>query len=74
MSYDIAEAKKLLEDKLKSAEMNSVQLGEDIGFIREQITTLEVTMARVYNFTVKMRKSATSSYAMPGSSSIPASS
>ena len=57
MEYGLDEATSLLKDKLNAAETNIIQLGEDIGFLREQITTVEVTMARLYNYTVKQRKS-----------------
>lgn len=56
MEYPIDEARSLLHDKLVSAEANIEELSNDIGFLREQITTVEVTMARVYNFTVKSRR------------------
>lgn len=57
MAYPIEEANTLLSDKLNAANENIEQLGQDIGFLREQITTVEVTMARIYNYTVKQRKS-----------------
>lgn len=57
MSYDLDEAKALLEEKLSSAERNISELEHDLSFLREQMTTLEVNIARVYNWNVKNRKS-----------------
>ena len=53
MSYEIPEAKRLLQDKLDSSLRNIDELGSDLGFLREQITTLEVNIARLYNWHVK---------------------
>lgn len=46
LEYPIDEAKELLDSKLKSAMMSLVQVKEDLEYIREQITTMEVNMAR----------------------------
>lgn len=56
LEYPIDEAKQLLDSKLKSAMLSLVQVKEDLEYIREQITTMEVNMARVYNDEVKTRK------------------
>ena len=46
LEYPIEEAKELLTSKLKSAMVSLVQVKEDLEYIREQITTMEVNMAR----------------------------
>ena len=57
LEYPIKEAKALLSDKLGSAKMSQRQVSEDLSFIKEQITTMEVNIARVYNYDVKMKRS-----------------
>ncbi|KAL3898820.1 MAG: hypothetical protein SGCHY_002482 [Lobulomycetales sp.] len=56
LEYPVAEAAELLNDKLKIAKESLKQADEDLDFLREQITTMEVNIARVYNFDVKNRK------------------
>ncbi|KAI4152541.1 MAG: hypothetical protein LQ340_002848 [Diploschistes diacapsis] len=56
LAYPINEAETLLESKLKSAQDNLANCEEDLDFLREQITTLEVATARVYNWDVTMRR------------------
>ncbi|KAI8939486.1 peptide chain release factor 1 [Plenodomus lindquistii] len=56
LSYPIPEAEALLEGKLKTARESLATCEEDLDFLREQITTLEVAFARVYNWDVAMRR------------------
>ncbi len=56
LEYTLEEAKNLLTSKLESASTSLVQVTEDLEFLREQITTMEVNTARVYNHDVKMRR------------------
>jgi Prefoldin subunit len=56
LSYPIAEAVILLESKLSAAKKNYENCEEDMDFLREQITTLEVATARVYNYDVTMKR------------------
>ncbi|XP_055757156.1 prefoldin subunit 3-like [Salvelinus fontinalis] len=55
LEYDIDEAQSLLEKNLATASRNLDSLEEDLDFLRDQFTTTEVNMARVYNFDVKKR-------------------
>ncbi|XP_039622180.1 prefoldin subunit 3 [Polypterus senegalus] len=55
LEYDIDEAQALLEKNLATATRNLDSLGEDLDFLRDQCTTTEVNMARVYNWDVKRR-------------------
>ncbi|KAK1235407.1 hypothetical protein PQX77_001376 [Marasmius sp. AFHP31] len=56
LSYKIAEAVDLLKSKLQAAETSLANTVEDLEFLREQITVMEVNMARVYNADVKRRR------------------
>ena len=56
LSYKIPEAISLLKAKLESAEGNLTNVVEDLEFLREQITVMEVNTARVYNWDVKRRR------------------
>ncbi|PVI07734.1 Prefoldin, subunit 3 [Periconia macrospinosa] len=56
LAYPIAEAEELLTSKLDTAQKSLVTCEEDMEFLREQITTLEVAFARVYNWDVAQRR------------------
>ncbi|KAL2079026.1 hypothetical protein ACEWY4_024770 [Coilia grayii] len=55
LEYDIDEAESLLEKNLSTASKNLESVEEDLDFLRDQFTTTEVNMARVYNWDVKRR-------------------
>jgi len=57
LEYPLAEALALLENNLKTAEDCVLGLRGDIDYLRRQITTAEVSIARVHNYNVKLRKS-----------------
>ena len=56
LSYKIPAAISLLRSKLESAESGLKNVIEDLEFLREQITIMEVNTARVYNWDVKRRR------------------
>ncbi|TKA22390.1 hypothetical protein B0A50_08272 [Salinomyces thailandicus] len=56
LSYPIPEAETLLHEKLKAAQASLENCEEDLDFLREQITTMEVATARVYNWDVGQRR------------------
>lgn len=56
LSYPLDEAEELLSAKLEGAKEKKRECEEDIEFLREQITTLEVATARVYNWDVGVRR------------------
>ncbi|KAF9064871.1 Prefoldin subunit 3 [Rhodocollybia butyracea] len=56
LSYKLPAAIELLRSKLGGAETNVATLTEDLEFLREQLTMMEVNMARVYNWDVKRRR------------------
>ena len=56
LSYDIDEAIDMLRDKLETAKRSMDIANDDLGFLRDQITTMEVNTARVHNWDVKRRR------------------
>lgn len=56
LSYKIPVAIELLKSKLESANTSLGHAIEDLEFIREQMTVMEVNTARVYNWDVKRRR------------------
>lgn len=56
LSYPVDEAKELLKGKLETARQTLSNCEEDLDFLREQITTMEVAIARVYNWDVVQRR------------------
>jgi len=56
LEYPLDEAVTLLASNLKSAQESVVGLRGDVEYLRRQITTAEVSIARVHNYNVKLRK------------------
>merc|ERR1712126_679025 len=56
LEYDIEEADELLKSNLEAAQNNLTSLNDDLCYLRDQITTTEVSMARIYNWDVKRRQ------------------
>lgn len=56
MEYPLAEAEELLSTRLKIANENLKNAKEDSVFLRENITTMEVNVARLYNYNIKYKK------------------
>uniref|UniRef100_A0A1Q3F6P6 Prefoldin subunit 3 n=1 Tax=Culex tarsalis TaxID=7177 RepID=A0A1Q3F6P6_CULTA len=56
LEYPLDEAEELLKQNKLSAEVNLKCLEHDQDFLRDQITTTEVNMARVHNYDVKKRQ------------------
>ncbi|KAI9901619.1 hypothetical protein N3K66_003436 [Trichothecium roseum] len=56
LSYHIDEAEELLSSKLKTAKTSLSNCEEDLDFLREQITTMEVATARVYNWEIAQKR------------------
>jgi hypothetical protein len=50
LSYPIAEAEELISSKLAGASESLKNADEDLDWLRDQITTTEVNLARVYNW------------------------
>ena len=56
LEYPVDEAIGLLTEKLNTAKKNLQICEEDMQFLRENITTMEVNTARLYNWDVQKRK------------------
>jgi hypothetical protein len=56
LEYPIEEAMELLGANLSSAESILRQVLEDLDTLKDQTTTIEVGMARVYNWDVQERR------------------
>ena len=57
MEFSFQEAQDLLNGNLETASVNLSRVDEQLAFLRDQITTTEVNMARVYNHEVRLRRS-----------------
>lgn len=56
MEYPIEEATELLTGKLATVKENLKIAEEDSAFLRENITTMEVNTARLYNWNIQQKK------------------
>ncbi|KAH7911871.1 Prefoldin subunit 3 [Hygrophoropsis aurantiaca] len=56
LSYTLPSAVALLQSKLGIAQASLATTIEDLEFLREQLTVMEVNTARVYNWDVKRRR------------------
>ncbi|KAI0706719.1 Prefoldin subunit 3 [Cerioporus squamosus] len=56
LAYKLPAAVSLLRSKLEAAQKSLASVIEDLEFLREQITVMEVNTARVYNWDVKRRR------------------
>ena len=56
LSYTLQEAVDLLTSKLSTAQTSLDNTVEDLEFLREQLTIMEVNTARVHNWDVKRRR------------------
>ncbi|KAJ2711909.1 hypothetical protein H4R19_003025 [Coemansia spiralis] len=63
LEYTTDEAQELLASKLSVARTSLESAVEDLEFLRDQITTMEVNIARVYNWDVKQRRAQSSAAA-----------
>mmetsp|Transcript_19069 Transcript_19069/g.38529 ORF Transcript_19069/g.38529 Transcript_19069/m.38529 type:complete len:319 (-) Transcript_19069:107-1063(-) len=56
LEYSLEEAKELLTNNETNAKTMLANLEEDMAFLRDQLTTTEVNIARCHNFGVKVRQ------------------
>nr|CAG4645257.1 EOG090X0IRH [Leptodora kindtii] len=56
LEYALEDARSLLEKNYESATKNLGQVHHDLDYLRDQMTTTEVNMARLYNWDVKRRQ------------------
>ncbi|KAI0276050.1 prefoldin subunit [Russula aff. rugulosa BPL654] len=70
LSYKIPAAIELLKSKLEAANTSLNNAIEDLEFIREQMTVMEVNTARIYNWDVKRRREKREKEKLSGSGEI----
>ncbi|XP_063980676.1 prefoldin subunit 3 [Diachasmimorpha longicaudata] len=58
LEYTLDDAQDLMVKNIDSAKKNLNHVDHDLDFVRDQFTTTEVNMARVYNWDVKRRQAA----------------
>jgi len=58
VEYSFGEAVALLTKNLEGAKKTISTIEEDLNFLKDQITTTEVNIARVFNYGVKQRRQA----------------
>jgi len=56
LEYTYEEAVQLLTSNLEQAIIKEKEVNEDIDYLKDQITTTEVNIARVYNYDVIKRR------------------
>lgn len=56
LEFPLEEANELLERNLNNANQTLASTDEDLKFLKDQITTCEVNVARVYNHIVTTRQ------------------
>lgn len=56
LEYPLAEAVELLTERLQKNKDQAAIVREDLEFLKENITTMEVNTARLYNWDVERRK------------------
>jgi prefoldin subunit 5 len=56
LAYPLDEAKTLLQGKLNAAMESLRNCEDDLDFLRQQITTLEVNTARLFNYEVTLKR------------------
>ena len=56
VEYGVEEAKALLGQNLKNAETTLASADKQLLYVRDNITTTEVSIARVYNYDVEKRR------------------
>jgi prefoldin subunit 5 len=56
LEYTLEEGLDLLRNKHENGQRSFLIVQEDLEFLREQITTIEVNIARVYNWDVQRRR------------------
>jgi prefoldin subunit 5 len=59
MEYTLDEAEDLLTSNLATAQASLIEVDTGLSFCREQLTTTEVNIARVYNYDVQQRRQVT---------------
>ncbi|EFN79350.1 Prefoldin subunit 3 [Harpegnathos saltator] len=58
LEYTLDDAQEMLTKNIEAAKRNLGYVEHDLDFVRDQFTTMEVNMARIYNWEVKRRQAA----------------
>jgi prefoldin subunit 5 len=58
VEYTFDEAIALLTKNVENCRANLITIEKDLDFIKDQITTTEVNIARIFNYDVKQRRAA----------------
>ena len=58
LEYTYDEAEELLSNNLANADTKLIEIQEDLDFLRNNVITSEVNIARTYNYDVRKRKAA----------------
>lgn len=58
LEYDLTEAKEILLENLTAAETSMTDVEQTLAFLKEQTTTVEVSLARLHNLNVKRTQAA----------------
>ncbi|XP_072751319.1 prefoldin subunit 3 [Anoplolepis gracilipes] len=58
LEYTLDDAQDVLTKNIEAAKKNLGYVEHDLDFVRDQYTTMEVNMARIYNWEVKRRQAA----------------
>lgn len=53
LEYDLQEAKEILLANLSAAESTMTEVEETLSYLKDQETTIEVSLARLHNLNVK---------------------
>lgn len=56
LEYTLDDAQEMLTKNIEAAKRNLGYVEHDLDFVRDQFTTTEVNMARIYNWEVKRRQ------------------
>ena len=56
VEYTYDEAFELLTGQLAASHLKLAELDEDLGFLRANSITVEVNMARIFNYSVRVKK------------------
>ena len=56
VEYSLDEAEKLLNKNLSNASQNVGAYEDDLSYLKDQITTCEVNIARVHNYGVSVKQ------------------
>ncbi|VDL94492.1 unnamed protein product [Schistocephalus solidus] len=61
LEYNLEEAKEILLSNISAAEVSMADVEETLNYLKEQTTTVEVSMARLHNLNVKRNQAARAS-------------